>query len=150
VDDIASRIEDTAVTQTQTFAAAQVLVETLHMAGQLTTTKMKDFARFGRFDEIVAGLALMTKMPPELVEQTVRDAQVEPLLVMAKAVGLSWDTTKSIITLSAQRFQRSPADVDRCMAAFERLKEPIAQQILNFHRSRLAKRQPQAAAAASA
>ncbi|HEX5509309.1 MAG TPA: DUF2336 domain-containing protein [Pseudolabrys sp.] len=150
VGSIAGRIEAKAVTQTQAFAAAQVLVDSLNTAGQLGTTKVTDFARHGRFEEIVAALSLMTRMPPEAIEQTVHDTQVEPLLVMAKAVGLSWDTTKAIITLAAQRYQRSAADIDRCMAAFERLKEPIAQQILNFHRTRSAKRTSQSPLAASA
>ncbi|HET7849320.1 MAG TPA: DUF2336 domain-containing protein [Pseudolabrys sp.] len=143
VGHITERIETKAVTRTQAFAAAQVLVESLNSAGQLTTAKVKDFARHGRFEEIVAALSLMTKMPAEAIEQTVNDTQVEPLLVMAKAVGLSWDTTKAIITLAAQRYQRSAADIDRCMAAFERLKEPIAQQILNFHRARSARKPSQ-------
>ena len=78
----------------------------------------------------------MANMPPELIERSVNDTHVESLLVLAKAVGLSWETTKSILTLAATKYGRSAADVERCMAAFERLKQPIARQILEFHRKR--------------
>lgn len=136
VTDVTSRIETKAMTQTQAYAAAQVLVETLKRVGQLDVTKLEDFAQNGRFEEIVAALSLMANMPPELVERTVHDTHAEALLVLAKAVGLPWETTKNILTLAAKRYRRSAADVDKCMAAFERLKQPIARQILEFHRTR--------------
>jgi uncharacterized protein (DUF2336 family) len=136
VSDVTSRIETKAVTQTQAYAAAHVLVETLHRVGRLNVAKLEDFTRDGRFEEIVAALALMANMPPELVERSVNDTHAESLLVLAKAVGLSWETTKSILTLAATKYRRSAADVEKCMAAFERLKQPIARQILEFHRKR--------------
>jgi uncharacterized protein (DUF2336 family) len=136
VTDVTSRIETKAVTQTQAYAAAHVLVDTLHRIGRLNIAKLEDFTRDGRFEEIVAALALMANMPPELIERSVNDTHAESLLVLAKAVGLSWETTKSILTLAATKYRRSAADVDKCMAAFERLKQPIARQILEFHRKR--------------
>jgi uncharacterized protein (DUF2336 family) len=136
VSDVTSRIETKAMTQTQAYAAAQVLVETLKRIGQLDVAKLEDFASKDRFEEIVAALSLMANMPPELVERTVHDTNAEALLVLAKAVGLPWETTKNILTLAAKKYRRSAADVDKCMAAFERLKEPIARQILEFHRTR--------------
>jgi uncharacterized protein (DUF2336 family) len=136
VTDVTSRIEIKAVTQTQDYAAAHVLVETLHRVGRLNVAKLEEFTRDGRFEEIVAALALMANKPPELVERSVNDTHVESLLVLAKAIGLSWETTKSILTLAAMKYGRSAADVERGMAAFERLKQPIARQILEFHRKR--------------
>jgi uncharacterized protein (DUF2336 family) len=136
VTDITSRIGTKAVTQTQAYAAAQVLVETLNRVRQLNVAKLDDFVQDGRFEEVVAALSLMANMPPELVERTVHDTHAESLLVLAKAVGLSWETTKSILTLAAKKYRRSAAGVEKCMAAFGRLKEPIAQQILDFHRMR--------------
>jgi uncharacterized protein (DUF2336 family) len=136
ITEITSRIQTKAVTQTQAYAAAHVLVETLHRVGRLNVAKLEEFTRDGRFEEIVAALALMASMPPELVERTVNDTHAEALLVLAKAVGLSWETTKSILTLAATKYRRSMTDVEKCMAAFERLKQPIARQILEFHRKR--------------
>ena len=136
VTEISTRIETKAFTKTQAYAAAHVLAELLRRVGQLNIEKLEDFTRDGRFEEVIAALSLMANMPPELVERTVHDTHAELLLVLAKAVGLPWETTKNILTLAAKKYRRSASEVDKCMAAFERLKEPIARQILEFHRTR--------------
>jgi uncharacterized protein (DUF2336 family) len=136
VDEVTGEIETKALTQTQAYAAAQVLVETLHRVGRLDIAKLEEVTSDGRFEEIVAALALMANMPPDLVERAVNDTHTEALLILAKAVGISWETTKSILTLAATKYRRSATDVERCMAAFERLKQPVARQILDFHRRR--------------
>jgi hypothetical protein len=68
------------------------------------------------------------------IEQNMRDTQAESLLVFAKAIGLSWETTRSIMMLAAKRYRRSPAAVDQAIPAFHRLRQSTAQQILDFHR----------------
>jgi uncharacterized protein (DUF2336 family) len=136
VADVTNRIETKAITKTQAYAAAHVLAESLRRVGQLNIEKLEDFTRDGRFEEVVASLSLMANMPPDLVERTVHDTHAESLLVLAKAVGLPWETTKNILTLAAKKYRRSTSDVDKCMAAFERLNERIARQILEFHRTR--------------
>ena len=62
-----------------------------------------------------------------------RDTHAESLLVIAKAIGLSWETTRSIMLLAAKRNRRSATGVDQAMAAFQRLRQSTAQQILDFH-----------------
>ncbi len=136
VGEVGKRIEREAVTRTPVYAAAQILVESLQTAGDLDRTALEGFARAGRLEEIVAGLALMTGLPAEMVEQSVHDQHAEMLLVLAKAVGLPWLTTKLIVALAAKRYERPVGDLDHLMAAFERLKPAIAKQILDFHRGR--------------
>jgi uncharacterized protein (DUF2336 family) len=59
VGEVAGRIQASAATQPLSYAAAQVLVESLHRAGQLTTGKQQEFAVVGRFEETVAALSVM-------------------------------------------------------------------------------------------
>jgi uncharacterized protein (DUF2336 family) len=136
IGEVGKRIGHAAVTRTPLYAAAQILVESLQAAGDLDRTALEGFARAGRLEEIVAGLALMTRLPTALVEQAVHDQHAEMLLVLAKAVGLPWLTTKLIVGLIAKRYERPIGDLDHLMAAFERLKPAVAKQILDFHRSR--------------
>jgi uncharacterized protein (DUF2336 family) len=137
VEDVTERIQARAtITQSPVFAAAQVLIESLNEAKQLTTAKLDDFAKTGRFEEIVAALSVMANTPADVVERTVNDSNAESILVLAKAIELPWETTKSIITLAAKRYRRSAADIEKCMTAFERLRPSTAQQILEFHRTR--------------
>jgi hypothetical protein len=125
VGEVAGKIHTAAATQPISYAAAQVLVETMHRAGLLTAGKLQEFAVAGRIEEMVAALSL---------KQNMRDTQTESLLVFAKAIGLSWETTRSIMMLAAKRYRRSPAAVDQAMPAFHRLRQSTAQQILDFHR----------------
>jgi hypothetical protein len=81
---------------------------------------------------MVAALSIMSNVPTAVIEQNMRDAQAEALLV--KAIGLSWETTRSIMMLAARRYRRSTTSVDQAMPAFHRLRQSTAQQILDFHR----------------
>src|SRR6185312_2312581 len=132
VGEVTGRIQTSATTQPLSYAAAQVLVESMHRAGQLTAGKLQEFAVAGRFEEMVAALSVMSNVPTAIIEQNMREA--EALLVFAKAIGLSWETTRSIMTLAAKRYRRSTASVDQAMPAFHRLRQSTAQQILDFHR----------------
>jgi hypothetical protein len=116
------------------YAAAQVLVESLHKANLLTAGKLQEFAMSGRFEEMVAALSLMSNVPTAVIEQNMRDTQAQSLLVLAKAIGLSWETTRSIMGLAAKRYRRGASGIDQSMPAFQRLKQSTAQQILEFHR----------------
>ena len=137
VGDVSERIGTRAtITQSPAFAVAQVLVESLDEAKQLSVAKLEAFAISGRFEEIVAALSVMANMPADIVERVVNSSKAESLLVLAKAIGLPWETTKSVMALAAKRYRRSVTDIEKAMAAFQRLRPPTAQQILDFHRAR--------------
>jgi len=91
-------------------------------------------AAASRYEELVAALSAMSNVPTAIIEQNMRDSQAEALLVFAKAIGLYWETTRSIMVLAAKRHRRSTATVDQAMPAFHRLRQSTAQQILDFHR----------------
>jgi uncharacterized protein (DUF2336 family) len=134
VGEVASRIHAGASTQPLSYAAAQVLVDSIHRAGLLTAAKLQEFAANGRFEELVAALSLMSNMPTAAIEQNMRDTQAESLIVLAKAIGLSWETTRSIMLLAAKRYRHSTTGIDQTMPAFHRLRQSTAQQIIDFHR----------------
>jgi hypothetical protein len=134
VDEVTNRLQAELATQLVSYAAAQVLVESLHKANLLTAGKLQEFAMSGRFEEMVAALSLMSNVPTAVIEQNMRDTQAQSLLVLAKAIGLSWETTRSIMGLAAKRYRRGASGIDQSMPAFQRLKQSTAQQILEFHR----------------
>jgi uncharacterized protein (DUF2336 family) len=134
VGEVAGRIHAGVAIQPLSYAAAQVLVESMHHAGLLNASKLQEFASTGRFEEMVVSLSLMSNVPTAVIEQGMRDTRAESLLVLAKAIGLTWETTRSIMMLVAKRYRRSAAGVDQAMAAFHRLRQATAQQILDFHR----------------
>ena len=132
--------ERAALTQSPTYAAAQVLVESLGEGRELTSDKLDEFARAGRFEEIVAALALMAEIPANVVERLVAQGNTETMLVLAKAADLPWETAKNVIALAAKRYRRPEGDIGRAMSAFQRLRPSTAQQILDFHRAQAQRR----------
>jgi hypothetical protein len=134
VGDVTGRIHAVANDQPLSYAAAQVLVESMHQAGLLTPTKLEEFASAGRFEELVTALSILSNVPTAMIERNMRDTHAQSLLVLAKAVGLSWETTRSIMVLAAKRYRRSTSGIDQVMPSFNRLKQATAQQILDFHR----------------
>jgi uncharacterized protein (DUF2336 family) len=134
VGQVSGTIRKAANDQPLSYAAAQVLAESLHRGGQLTPAKLEEFASADRFEEMVAALSVMSGVPTAIIERNMRDTNTQSLLVLAKAIGLSWDTTRGIMTLAAKRYRRSMAGVDQLMPSFNRLRQSTAQQILDFHR----------------
>ena len=105
VSHVATQIRTQAATQTLEYAAAQVLVNSLKQAGQLNAAKLDAFAKAGRFEEIVFALSVMSDMPTDFVERALNDVHAESLLVLSKAIGLSWETTSSLLTLSTRNYR---------------------------------------------
>ena len=135
VTDVTTRIRTQAKIQSPEYAAAQVLVKSLNLSGQLDATRLAAFAKAGRFEETVVALSLMSDMPTDFVERTVNDAHAESLLVLAKAIGLPWETTLAILMLGGKKNRHSVGDIEQCLFDFQRIKRPTAQQILGFHRT---------------
>jgi hypothetical protein len=61
----------------------------------------------------------------------------ENILIIARAVGLSWPTVKQILSLRADRRIMPERDIARCLASYEQLRSQTAQEILRFYRTRM-------------
>jgi len=134
-DEFTDRIRAESTRKPMSYAAAQVLAESLQRAGQLDSAKIEEFAHDGRFEELVAALSLKSNVPTSVIEENLRDTNAHLLLVLAKAIGLPWETTRGIMMLAAKRYRRSTASIDQAMPSFNRLRQSTAQQILDFHRT---------------
>jgi uncharacterized protein (DUF2336 family) len=136
VNGLAAKIRAKAANESPKYAAAEVLVESLQRSGQFNTDKLAAFANAGRFEEVIAALAVFAKMPADVVERKVNDDSAEFLLILTRAVGLSWPATKSILALTIRQDWHMVNDAEECQKAFLRLNQATAQQILGFHRIR--------------
>jgi hypothetical protein len=135
VTELAARIETRAAVLSPKYAAAHVLVESLNQAGKLNTEKLEAFATADRYEDTVAGLALMSGVPIDVVEHKLNDGFVEFLLILAKAIGLSWITTRVVLLMLGVRHQRCAADdVDAGLATFQQLNRETARRVLNVYR----------------
>ncbi len=60
----------------------------------------------------------------------------ETVLVLARAIGLSWSTVKAVLLLHARDRPVSPGEIAQYLASFERLQPATAQEILRFYQMR--------------
>ncbi len=118
------------------FIAARTLVERLHKTGALSEAHLCEFAKTGKFDEVVVSMALMCDMPFGVIERAIVHDDADQLLVLAKAVGLSWETTKSVLVTATKAKPRSKQNLDRFHDTFAKLRLETAKKVVQFYRLR--------------
>lgn len=118
------------------FARALSQVRALHAAGRLNEAQLLQFTSEGNFDKVVAALSLMCDLPVGLVERAFVQNQTEQILVLARAIDISWVTTVALLLLHAGANGSSRQRLDQCFASFSRLQPKTAQTALQFYRMR--------------
>jgi hypothetical protein len=78
VADVAGRIQAGAATQPLSYATAQVLVESMHQAGLLTTAKLQELLRPDASRRWLRR-SLMSNVPTAVIEQNMRDTRANPV-----------------------------------------------------------------------
>jgi uncharacterized protein (DUF2336 family) len=117
------------------FDKAHAEVNTLHQAGALTGKQVREFAEAGRFDALVVALSLLSDLPIGVIERILVYDHSDRVLVLARGVGLSWETAKAILLVQADLNSRSNVVLDLCFSRFNRLKPRAARTAIHFYRS---------------
>ena len=136
IAEVVSRIATQPPTAPSGDAAGRAHVEQLQQSGALDESALAAFARAGAFVETTAALAALCEVPFKLVDQAMAQDRSETLLILAKAIGISWPTVKEMLLLRAKKGIIASNDIVHCLASFERLKSRTAQEIVRFYRTR--------------
>jgi uncharacterized protein (DUF2336 family) len=117
---------------------AEALRETRELlaAGRLDEPHLLAFAEEGSFDKVVAALSLMCDLPVGVVERAFVQHQTEQIVVLTRALDLSWATTMKLLLLHAGVNGSSRRELDVTFANFTRLQPASAQTALKFYRMR--------------
>jgi uncharacterized protein (DUF2336 family) len=118
------------------FALASRQVRELNAAGKLNEAQLLAFADAGNFDKVVAALALMCDLPLGLVERALVQNQTEQIVVLARALDISWATTMKLLLMHAGVNGSSRQQLDVTFANFFRLQPATARTALKFYRMR--------------
>ena len=118
------------------FAQALDHVSQLHAAKKLGEAQLLAFANEGSFDKVVAALALMCNLPIGVVERAFVQNQTEQIIVLARALDISWVTTVTLLLVHAGVNGSSRQQLDQCFTTFSRLQPKTAQTALQFYRMR--------------
>jgi uncharacterized protein (DUF2336 family) len=136
VAEVAGRIRAEQHAAARDYAAAQSTVGRLHDSGQLDASTLERFIKAGEVEESTAALARLADLSIDVVDRMMSEERPDRVLIVAKAVGLTWPTTKALLRLRARTFGFGEGDIEHCLASFERLKLATAEQLLRFQRQR--------------
>ena len=112
------------------YTAAKIKVGALISAKQLSELKVCEFARSGKFEETVLALSVLCRLPIDSIERAIIEERLDVVVIITKAAGFGWATTKLIIELRPAGV--SELDLDNARRNFERLQAMTAQRALRF------------------
>jgi len=136
VKQASDRVQTQAREHSSEFVAAQAKVQSFHQAGKLTEDRLREFAEAGRFDETAVALSLLSDLPIGAIERALVHDNSDHVLVLAKSISLSWNTTKAILRVKAGANNGSTHELEQCLAKFNKLKPETARTAIRFYRLR--------------
>jgi uncharacterized protein (DUF2336 family) len=132
----ANQLQTATRVRSDEYSAADFRVQKLYESGNLSEDCLTAFACAGQFMEVAISLSVLCNLPIGLVERALAQDRSDQILVLARAIGLSWDTTKSILLLQAGGNGTSTQELEQHLATFTRLKIETAKKALQFYRLR--------------
>ncbi len=113
-------------------------VQALKDAGRLDEAHLRDFARQGATEHAICALALLAQLSLPASEQVILGSDREAVLLVARGLGWSWETTAALIALRKD-LGKSDAALDRARTSFRNIGKATAERVLGFLRMRDAK-----------
>ena len=136
VTDIAGVLQSKLGPVSRSYFVAKRLVATQHRLGNLGENSIFGYAISHRFEEVTIGLSLLCSLPGDVIERALLDRNREMLLILAKALDFSWETTMSLLFLGAKDHRITAQDLDDLESEFGRLNVATSLSVLECYRSR--------------
>jgi uncharacterized protein (DUF2336 family) len=120
----------------QSYFDAKRAVARQRQFGDLDENKIFEYAQSYKFEEVTAGLSLLCSLPVDVVERALIDKRREALLILAKALGFSWETAMSLLFLGAPDHRIVSQDLDGMKREFAYLNIETSRSVLKTYQSR--------------
>jgi uncharacterized protein (DUF2336 family) len=120
------------------YREAAARFDVIRRSGAPTDPIVREFAASGKFEDTVAALSALCRVPVKLVEAVMNDARAENdfALILTKAAGLTWPAAKQICILRRKAFRFSPQSIENARRSFDRLQPATAQRLVRFYNER--------------
>jgi uncharacterized protein (DUF2336 family) len=136
IAEASNRIQAGLRERSDVYTAARHRVMALHEGGKLDEAQLAQYAAAGKFDEATVALSLMADLPISVIERAIAHRRTEQILILAKAIGFGWETTRSVLLMQAGTEGRSAGEIHRYGETFTRLHPDTAQKAIQFYRLR--------------
>ena len=117
------------------YMTARRAVAELRQQGRLNEPQVVEFAKSRRYEETVASIELLCKIPIDVVDRLMGGDRPDPILILCKAAGWGWPTARAVI-LSRPHMKSSSTGLDNAFSNFERLSPTTAQRVMRFWQAR--------------
>jgi uncharacterized protein (DUF2336 family) len=114
------------------YSSARRKVLALHASGNLGEAQVAGFARSGCYEETVAALSGLSRLPIETIDRLFGGERPDPILILCKGIEFEWATAWAVIQVRAGTRPLSQQACDRALADFERLSFATARRVLRF------------------
>jgi uncharacterized protein (DUF2336 family) len=113
------------------YTAAIAAVRALHKERKLGEADVAEFAKAGKYEEMIAALSTLCAVPVEVVDRLMNGERADPVLILARAVGFSWPTVRAVLN-ARPGTKPSPQTLDVARENFDRLTATTAQRVVRF------------------
>jgi uncharacterized protein (DUF2336 family) len=149
IDETAGEMRDDARKASRQHAIAVRDARRRFRAHNVTESHVHARAHAQEFEKTVVALARLGGFSFDQVERALLDQGSEFVVILAKASGCSWTTTKALLKMYAAKRELSQDELDRMAASFEQLNQQTAQHIVKFCDGRTKPHSPARATAAT-
>lgn len=136
VSDVTGELQSKFGPVSRTYYVAKRVVTTQFQQGNLNENSISGYARAHRLEEVTIGLSLLCSLPGDVIERAVLDRNRETLLILAKALEFSWETTMSLLFLGAKEHRITAQELRELESEFGHLNVETSRSVLEFYRSR--------------
>jgi Uncharacterised protein conserved in bacteria (DUF2336) len=136
VTDVAGALQSKLGPVSRGYFVAKKVVTTQHRQGNLNENSISGYARAHKIEEVTIGLSLLCSLPVDLIERALMDRNRETLLILAKALDFSWDTSMALLFLGAKDHRITANDLKDLEHEFGHLNVATSRSIVEFYQSR--------------
>lgn len=115
------------------YARAKSRVKALQQSGGLSEAHILTFARAGEFEEVVTVISKISGLSTCDVERMMVDETTDRLLIVSRAIGLSWTALKQVVLLRKKASPTKPAHWEQLKAKYRCIQREAAAKTLQFH-----------------
>jgi uncharacterized protein (DUF2336 family) len=130
LDEISSGFEINIVPRD--YGAAQSAILEIQRVAKLNEAALAKMAGDGHYEETVAALSALCKIPIKVMHRIMENKRADPELVVCKASGFAWSTARAIILLRTDGRGMSSLSLDGRHRNFEKLSMSGAQDVLRL------------------
>jgi uncharacterized protein (DUF2336 family) len=116
-------------------SAALAEIHRLNEAGLLNEAKVAEFASAGAAEHAMGAVSVLAQLGLPATEQVILGPDRDAILLVARGLGWSWETTRALVGLRKD-LGKSDSAVEKARQSFRSLQTSTAQRVLGFLRMR--------------